>query len=627
MLLAAHSVLAQEVLAPLLSRPATAALVAPKHRVVLELPFFDDFSDYEGRPDSARWLSTQAFVNKDYAPLPPTVGMVTLDALDGDGNLYPQASTNLFTADTLASQTIRLDSLTGAYQQRLQPSDSIILSFFYVPGGWYGNPWELVGDEPSTNDSLFLDFYDAQEEMWHVVWATPGFNADTAGIRSLWPWRYASVTIDDPRYLTDQFRFRFRNYASLDPNPKSGISGNCDHWNIDYVYLNRNRTSGDSLFRDVAFVEKAPSMLKNYQSMPARQFAGSDMAQRIEMKIVNRYSQTLSSTYAYTVYDETGGVVKSYNGGYENIPAFYPFGQYQNNAVHSNPPIEFTYPVSGQPAEFRIVHVVREGVGGDSRSGNDTVAFRQRFADYYAYDDGVPENGYGLTAPGSKMWFACRYDLRVEDTLTALRLCFNRTRDDENEGLPFKICVWKCSNGLPSTLLYEDETRMEPQFDGMNRFHNYKLTKPLVVSDTVFIGIVQLSNGFINLGFDRNNDARQFTYYRTDSEWMQSILKGAVMMRPAFGVSGTVGMQAETVRPALRFFTNPTSSQLTVCTEATAERPARLQIFDIQGRCRMTALLDSPSKLLDLGLESGVYILRLQEPNGTGCTVQKLIVK
>ena len=327
MLLAAHSVLAQEVLAPLLSRPATAALVAPKHRVVLELPFFDDFSDYEGRPDSARWLSTQAFVNKDYAPLPPTVGMVTLDALDGDGNLYPQASTNLFTADTLASQTIRLDSLTGAYQQRLQPSDSIILSFFYVPGGWYGNPWELVGDEPSTNDSLFLDFYDAQEEMWHVVWATPGFNADTAGIRSLWPWRYASVTIDDPRYLTDQFRFRFRNYASLDPNPKSGISGNCDHWNLDYVYLNRNRTSGDSLFRDVAFVEKAPSMLKNYQSMPARQFAGSDMAQRIEMKIVNRYSQTLSSTYAYTVYDETGGVVKSYNGGYENIPAFYPFGQ------------------------------------------------------------------------------------------------------------------------------------------------------------------------------------------------------------------------------------------------------------------------------------------------------------
>ena len=91
--------------------------------------------------------------------MPPSVGMVTLDALDGNGNLYAQASTNPFTADTLASQIIRLDSVTGTYQRKLKASDSLYLSFFYVPGGWYGNQWELVGEAPSTNDSLFLEFY------------------------------------------------------------------------------------------------------------------------------------------------------------------------------------------------------------------------------------------------------------------------------------------------------------------------------------------------------------------------------------------------------------------------------------------------------------------------------------
>ena len=86
--------------------------------------------------------------------MPPSVGMVTLDALDGNGNLYAQASTNPFTADTLASQIIRLDSVTGTYQRKLKASDSLYLSFFYVPGGWYGNQWELVGEalEPIRNE-------------------------------------------------------------------------------------------------------------------------------------------------------------------------------------------------------------------------------------------------------------------------------------------------------------------------------------------------------------------------------------------------------------------------------------------------------------------------------------------
>lgn len=622
----------QEILAPLSS---AARRQAPKSSdtVVLELPFFDDFSDYEGLPSPKLWLSNQAFVNKDYAPKPPSVGMVTLDALDGNGDLYPHASTNLFAADTLTSQIIRLDSLTEGYQRQLAPADSICLSFFVLPGGWYGNQWELVGDAPSTEDSLFLEFFDGIDSQWNTVWATGGYYADTTGITSRWPWSFVCVKIDDPRYLTKNFQFRFRNYASLDKNPKSGIAGNCDQWNIDYVYLNRNRNMGDSLFRDVAFVEKAPSLLKNYQAMPARQFADSEMQQQLQISIVNRYNQTLASNYSYTVSKADGQQVSNYDGGFENIPSFFPNGSYQTMPLHASPAVNFSLPVAsdmmnGTPVSYNVTHVVREGVSGDNHNSNDTIVFNQVFDNYYAYDDGIPENGYGLTAPGSKVWLACRYSLNTPDTLTAVDLYFNRTRNGENENIQFQLCVWNCENGRPSSIIYKDNNRFTPEFDGMNDFHRYPLSTALVVSDSIFVGFEQLSNDFINLGFDRSTDARQHTYYRTSGEWMQSILKGSVMLRPVFGETALSAIHDAHSTSALhvRLFPNPTDSQATISLQdAGGYEHISISIYDQQGRLVSTCH-NSPSIHTE-GLPCGVYIVRITDSLSGSSAIEKLIIK
>lgn len=624
-----HCCMAQEILSPLSS---SFRHQSPKSSDtnLLELPFFDDFSDYEGFPDPKRWMTRQAFVNKDYAPEPPSVGMVTLDALNEHGELYPHASTNLFKADTLASQPIRLDSLTGVYNRRLSPSDSIILSFFFIPGGWYGNPWELVGSTPSQQDSLFLDFYDYQTDQWDVVWATPGFQPDTVGIKSHWPWHYASVKIDSAKYFNRNFQFRFRNYASLDANPKSGISGNCDHWSIDYIYINHSRNSGDSLFRDVAFVEKAPSMLKYYYAMPARQFTPADMTDRLNIKIVNRYNQTLASTYHYVVTNNDGSPVANYEGGYENIPAFFPNGKYQEMPVHSTPPVNFSYPVNNQPSSFIVKHIVCEGVGGDNRKGNDTIVLTQTFGDYYAYDDGVPENGYGVVTSGptgNKVWLAMRYDLHNVDTLTAVDIFFNRTRDGENEDVRFQICVWSCHNGLPSTLIYKDSEHNTPAFDGLNRFHRYILKEALKVSDTIFVGFEQLSNDYINIGFDRSNDSRRFTFYRVGNEWMQSILKGSVMLRPAFGASALVSLEKNPASsPIVSVFPMPSSGSISLEIDNTIPHERiQLSLFDMQGR---RILQTKYCGNLDLHhLNNGMYILKISDTETGLYTTKKIAIR
>lgn len=623
LIVATLSALGQEVLIPLSSQHRSPA---SKHRdtVVLTLPFFDDFSNYEGTPDAKRWLTPHALVNRDYAPKAPTLGMVTLDALDECGNLYTQASTNLFGADTLASQPIRLDSLLSPTRRALTIGDSIMLSFFYLPGGWYGNMWERVGTAPGAEDSLFLEFYTSEDSSWHVVWCTEGRDADTAGASSRWPWRFVSVMVTDPMFLTRDFQFRFRNYASLDVNPKTGIAANCDQWNIDYVFMDRNRRSSDSLYRDIAFVEKAPSMLKNYQAMPARHYHPGDMAANVDMTIVNRYSQTLASNYSYDVFNENGTAIGHYDGGYENVPAFFPTGAYQTYAGHASPAVNFAYPAMTEPASFRVVHVVREGVGGDNHVCNDTVVFNQVFNNYYAYDDGFPENGYGLTSSSSKVWLAYRYDVAVADTLTALDIYFNRTRGAENEGIYFYLCVWNDNNGHPGSMLFRESEVAHPEFDGLNDFHRYVLSQPQVLSGRIYVGFEQTSNDFINIGFDRSNDSRENIFYRTGNEWQNSILSGSLMLRPVFGEAAAVGVETPDVVPDFTIYPNPASNVVSLHCDETFAVDATVEIYDMMGR---RVLAEPSAHTISVAtLPQGIYMVRLVKDGIVQTMVKKLVI-
>ena len=130
---------AQELLVPAgrwQQKPATTA----KSTTSLSLPFFDDFSNYHGAPTGSLWEPGDAYVGTDYGALPPTVGVMTLDALDADGYLHQDASTSPFSADTAMSLPIHLDGLDS--------NDAVVMSFYYLPGGGSGNLWERVGDTP-----------------------------------------------------------------------------------------------------------------------------------------------------------------------------------------------------------------------------------------------------------------------------------------------------------------------------------------------------------------------------------------------------------------------------------------------------------------------------------------------
>jgi hypothetical protein len=603
---------AQEVLMPLQTRPVATQAQKESGSQVLTLPFFCDFS-----AATRHWEAGGGAAESDGGGLlPPTVGVVTLDALDATGNLYPDASMSLFAADTLTSLPVCLEGLSAA--------DSVVLSFYYLPGGGEGALWERVGDAPDPQDSLMLEFYCPADSMWVPVWSRGGVTVDSLVETTGHHWQYVAIPIVEPVYFDSLFRFRFRNFCSLTYNAKPGLMGNGDYWHLDYIVLDAHRRAESTpVFHDVAFVAPAPSALADYRAMPARQYTVSEMATHFDMTIDNLFNSTLATHYSYAIVDAEGDTLYRYDGGYENATPFLPGETYQTAAAHAHPSLPYSFPEMEGPAEYTIVHTVREGSGGDDYTCNDTVSFRQVFEDYYAYDDGSAENGYGLTSTSSHLYLAYRFDLNTADTLTALDLYFNRTYDGENERIPFIITVWKAEKGKPGAVLYRDNSRRRPLFDGLNSYQRYVLEHPVVVNDTIFVGFEQTNNYFINLGFDRSRNTSDRIYYLTSTEWQQSILGGSLMMRPYFGVAATVGIETPHPSPStVHLFPNPASNHLKV--NGLAEG-SRVEIYDATGR-KVTEMSGKGTMEMDVrGWAQGVYLLRCVTREGEVHT-EKIII-
>ena len=262
------------------------------------LPFFDDFSDYIGYPNPELWADRQGFVNNSYPIRPPSIGAVTLDALDENGKIYSHASSSLFAADKLTSLPIRLDSIFSPSKRPIAIRDSLYFSFYYQPGGGCGNafpcePWERIGNKPEYGDKLVLDFgyytgdsifvdykyindtvtetyapgdsipnpymlgtyyyfldytYPGtviqlpcdslfeREEIWNEVWSTNGVSLDEwLKEDPLNYFKQVLIPILDEKYLRNNFQFRFRNFASLDIDENTSQQGEAS--NVDQWHI------------------------------------------------------------------------------------------------------------------------------------------------------------------------------------------------------------------------------------------------------------------------------------------------------------------------------------------------------------------------------------------------------
>jgi hypothetical protein len=472
----------------------------------LGLPFFDDFSGHSIFPDSKKWTDNYVFINNTYSDRQITAGIATFDALDNSGKMYDQASTSGFEADHLTSQPINLNYTA---------SDNIWLSFFYQAGG--------LGDPPESNDSLTLQFFAPLEQKWYSIWKVGG-SLDQR-------FKPAIIRIDKDRFLQKGFQFRFVNYASISPNlTDPSMVGNCDIWNVDYVLLDKNRNAADTTFADVAFTLPLRSLLKSHEAMPWKQFRQvylQEMGSSILIHYRNNDTLTRNITRNFEIWDVyKNSQAYSFSAGATNI------GPLTNVDYNAN--LVYTFNTSNNDsALFRITASLK--TDNFDPKGNDTLIYYQVFKNYFAFDDGTSEGGYGINGLGSRnAMVAYKFTSFIQDTLRAIQICFNDSYQHANQR-EFDLVVWDDNNGIPGSVLYTREDVIVEQGNGINGFYTYTLPEGVVVNDVFYVGWKQRSESFLNAGYDINTPNAGKQFYWLNGEWSQSQVPGSIMIRPVVG--------------------------------------------------------------------------------------------
>lgn len=614
---------AQEILKPLKYNTQLYNQINAGSRSVVEntdtlcLPFLDDFSAstifidgaltdcgdtilHEANkvyPASLFWIDSNAFVNQTYAALPPTYGVVTLDGLNKFGKPYNEGS-SFDLADVLTSKPIYLGDA----------EDSVYLSFYYQPGGF--------GEFPNTNDSLLLEFQDASGN-WTKVWHTLNLLGDDAQAFKL-----AMVPLDDT-YLFDGFRFRFSNWA--------GVNGNNDHWNIDYVLLDDDRTFNDTIFRDVAIIYQPERILKKYRQMPWNQFKNyqlQELAENHGVFMYNNFNTVINTSHQYTVTEK-----------YSDFTIIPPTTPVTVNldpasiAYNTYPTFEIPEATPGFDNDSLTVNF-RYSINpsGDINHRNDTLDYEQAFYNYFAYDDGTAERAYGLIGTGAKL--AIHFHANEADTLKEIYIHWAYV-DGNKGGLFFSLMVW---DEIDTTLATADENIifqndfLSPKYlDSINGFYVYKLQDflgnptPVVVDGDFYVGWLQSQEGFLNVGFDANNVANEEVYFNVGGAWQQSALNGAIMIRPRVGgdysvYTPIVSTQQEV--DELTVYPNPTNSILNIKTFLTGN--LLCQIYDQSGRLVLES--NSINKQINVQqLTGGFYFLKVIELSTGNIKMQQFI--
>jgi hypothetical protein len=498
----------------------------------------------------------------------------------------------------------------------------------FIPGTYYVFESSVYPGEVIMipADSIFIDEY-----VWNEVWSSFGCDvSEWVAENELQYFKQVMVPITDEQYFRNNFQFRFRNFGSLDLDTWTsenivGWSSNCDQWNIDYVKLDVNRTINDIYPVDVAFVSPSISSLKEYQAMPWNQYRPSDMITKFHNDLSNLSSTTRNTYYTYNIVKNHGDPIYVYPLNNENARPYHTDGlhQYEN---HANPSLEMVYEYDGaDSAVFTITHVFSMAGGNDECRTNDTSRFEQKFYNYYAYDDGTAEAGYGLlsTMTNPQASFAVRFTLAQPDSLQAVRMWFNHTLNDENVA-EFTLTVWDDDNGLPGAVLYEMPSQLPAFAENYLDFVPYYLETPIPISGTFYVGFQQNHDTQLNIGFDQNNDARGKFFYRTTSIWNESFYKGAPMIRPVVGKRFDHSSVSQHDVADIRMYPNPTTGMVYIQMD-NPEDVLNYRITNVYGQCVEYGTLSTNELSLEK-FPTGIYFVQLIAKNKPVIT-EKIIKK
>jgi hypothetical protein len=600
--------------------------------------FFDQFSGDNYYPDSNLWMDFYVYLNDRMAYKPVSLGTATFDGLDAYGNPYnpdfdPNNSKDTkegYKADQLTSVPI---DLSGA-----QWADSIYLSFFYQAGAF--------GEMPDHVDSFKVFFKPVRylvgnqwdSSAWVQIWSTGGGGN---------PFRnFKQILLPVPPYIIDTtaildtvayfyhkaFQFRFVSYGNL--------SGNMDHWHLDYVYFAKNRSRMDSFAEDFSVIASPLSLIETYRSMPWSHLkkAKNKFRTKNEISIRNNWhSDGLFDNIGHTIKELISGTtfVSNYNADATNVFK----GRDTSRTVFFDT-LQINNMINVLNQDTVILETSLFGsFGSDIRPENDTARSYQVFNNYYAYDDGSPEGGYGFDNIEGTIRVAYEFKTPLiidkNDSLRGLAIFFNRSMVNVG-GYPFNILIWPGSKKEEPIVI---ETRVPDIEDSIyNDFVYYRFDEAIRVQGTFYVGWEQFMSFNINIGADMHyyelngndypGDVNPYLSYYRQNIWYPSTIRAALMIRPYVTSDTNLFVDTKKIvqraKPDFCIYPNPARDILNI--NGIAKEGMRMQIYDLSAKIMIDAELMPGTQSLDISfLNSGYYIVRITDTSSGKTDYRKLI--
>ena len=549
-----------------------------------DLLFFDDFSTENIFVSDNLWDFSSAKVTRNYAINPPSVGVATFDGLDEFGLARDFSVVNSSApSDTLLSKPIDLSGLSTAF------------FMFYFQG-------KGLGETPEIQDKLVLEFFNGS--FWVEKWSSLGI--------AMQEFEKEVIIIDSAQYLTGDFKFRFRNYAT--------ISGNFDHWHIDYLVINELLNVSDTTeLNDVSFVYSSPSFLNRYYEMPWTHFLNNEaneLKDSIDI-ILRNNSASVNVDFQFNVYENNSQIYHYPVIGVSRNVTILDYDTIGNFSF-TNPPIDIQSNIfnSFEPdsASFLVQYIIN--TSNSDIKINDTLYHNQNFFSHFAYDDKSAESAYGINTNGAML--AYEFQLNRPDTLRAIQMYFPQMLDSVSN-IPFKLTIWKDINGQGDVLYQQD---VFPVHTENGNYHTYYLDSLFQLVGTFYVGWEQTTDDLLNIGLDKNNNANEYMYYNVGSGWLNSSYLGSWMIRPILSMNQIVS-NIPNKNNIFSIYPNPAKYNFFVESSTNSNL---ISLYTLNGILIRKFKSNLNRTQIDVDdLENGVYILEIS--NDSGVNYQKILIQ
>ncbi|MDA7577971.1 T9SS type A sorting domain-containing protein [Flavobacteriales bacterium] len=546
--------------------------------------FFDDFSAENVFVNNNLWDFSSVKVTRNYAINPPSLGVATFDGLNEYGLARDFSVINSSApSDTLLSKPIDLSGLSTAF------------FMFYFQG-------KGLGETPEIQDKLVLEFFNGS--FWVEKWSSFGV--------AMLEFEKEVIIIDSAQYLTDDFKFRFRNYAT--------ISGNFDHWHIDYLVINELLNVSDTTeLNDVSFVYSSPSFLNRYYEMPWTHFLNNEAT---ELKdsidvILRNNSASVNVDFQFNVYENNSQIYHYPIIGVSRNVTILDYDTIGNFSF-TNPPIDIQSNIFNSfeldSASFLVQYIIK--TSNSDIKNNDTLYHDQNFFSHFAYDDKSAESAYGINTNGAML--AYEFKLNRPDTLRAIQMYFPQMLDSVSD-IPFKLTIWKDINGQGNVLYQQD---VYPVHTENGNYHTYYLDSLFQLVGTFYVGWEQTTDDLLNIGLDKNNNANEYMYYNVGSGWLNSSYLGSWMIRPILSMNQIVS-NIPNKNNTYSVYPNPATHNLFI--EST-DNSNLISIYTLNGILIRKFKYNLNIIQIDVNdIASGTYILKIS--NDSGVNYQKILIQ